>query len=53
MISGDQCPMHFDDGANPWMQMENHIKIFRYGNSAASFTLAKGVLAVVVLLGYF
>lgn len=24
----DQCPMHFDDGENPWVQTENYIKIF-------------------------
>jgi hypothetical protein len=45
--------MHFDDGANPWMLAENHIKIFRYGNAAASFTLSKGVLMVVILLACF
>ncbi|XP_077290768.1 protein undicht [Arctopsyche grandis] len=27
----DQCPMHFDDGSNPWMQTENYIKVFTYG----------------------
>lgn len=26
----DQCPMHFDDGTNPWTQSENYIKIFSY-----------------------
>lgn len=24
--------MHFDDGSNPWMQTENYIKVFHYGN---------------------
>lgn len=24
----DQCPLHFDDGADPWIQAENHFKIF-------------------------
>lgn len=27
----DKCPMHFDDGSNPWLQSENYIKIFHYG----------------------
>lgn len=27
----DQCPMHFDDGSNPWVQTENFIKVFHYG----------------------
>lgn len=30
----DQCPMHFDDGSNPWLQSENYIKIFHYGGSS-------------------
>uniref|UniRef100_A0A1B6D081 Uncharacterized protein n=1 Tax=Clastoptera arizonana TaxID=38151 RepID=A0A1B6D081_9HEMI len=30
----DQCPMHFDDGSNPWLKTENYIKVFNY----ASFT---------------
>ncbi|XP_065088126.1 uncharacterized protein udt [Ochlerotatus camptorhynchus] len=24
----DQCPMHFDDGENPWQETENYIKVF-------------------------
>lgn len=27
----DQCPMHFDDGSDPWLQTENYIKVFNYG----------------------
>ncbi|XP_019880798.1 uncharacterized protein LOC109608713 [Aethina tumida] len=27
----DQCPMHFDDGTNPWMKTENVIQIFNFG----------------------
>ncbi|XP_014475353.1 PREDICTED: uncharacterized protein LOC106744823 [Dinoponera quadriceps] len=30
----DQCPMHFDDGSNPWVQAENFIHVFHFGNSA-------------------
>jgi len=29
----DRCPMHFDDGSNPWVQTENFVKVFRFGNS--------------------
>nr|CAH7756050.1 unnamed protein product [Callosobruchus chinensis] len=27
----DQCPMHFDDGTNPWLNRENEIQIFDFG----------------------
>ncbi|CAH1999360.1 unnamed protein product [Acanthoscelides obtectus] len=27
----DQCPMHFDDGSNPWLNNENEIQIFDFG----------------------
>lgn len=29
----DQCPMHFDDGTNPWVKSENTIQIFDFGKS--------------------
>ncbi|KAI8440903.1 hypothetical protein MSG28_009201 [Choristoneura fumiferana] len=29
----DQCPMHFDDGSDPWTYMENNIKIFKFTHS--------------------
>jgi hypothetical protein len=28
----DQCPMHFDDGANPWDSSESFVRIFPFGN---------------------
>ncbi|XP_014230811.1 uncharacterized protein LOC106655109 [Trichogramma pretiosum] len=28
----DQCPMHFDDGSNPWVKSENYIQVFHFGN---------------------
>ncbi|XP_018333594.1 uncharacterized protein LOC108742778 [Agrilus planipennis] len=27
----DRCPMHFDDGSNPWIESDNTIKIFNFG----------------------
>lgn len=24
----DQCPMHFDDGGNPWLNSENPVRVF-------------------------
>ncbi|KAL0277851.1 UNVERIFIED_CONTAM: hypothetical protein PYX00_004986 [Menopon gallinae] len=32
----DQCPMHFDDGTNPWLQSENTLKIFDWGFGRSS-----------------
>lgn len=37
----DACPMHFDDGSNPWKHTDNNIIIFdfsNYGGSASSFS---------------
>ncbi|CAB3367969.1 Hypothetical predicted protein [Cloeon dipterum] len=49
----DQCPMHFDDGANPWMENENHIKIFRFGSAANSVCLAQGMSLLLLSLVFF
>lgn len=51
----DQCPLHFDDGDNPWMQQENHFKIFDwliYKSSSAtlSFSFMVGVVSVFITL---
>lgn len=32
VFAGDQCPMHFDDGTNPWVQNEAYVKTFRFGS---------------------
>lgn len=29
-FAGDQCPMFFDDGSNPWGISEHHIQIFNW-----------------------
>lgn len=42
----DQCPMHFDDGSNPWLQTENYIKIFQYGFFTSS---ANHLLTIISL----
>lgn len=47
----DQCPMHFDDGANPWHQTENYIKIFDWDfYKAGATTSTLGPVAVLVAL---
>ncbi|CAD6219411.1 GSCOCG00004958001-RA-CDS [Cotesia congregata] len=44
----DQCPMFFDDGTNPWLLSESHIRIFRFGSSAVCNT--PSILLFVALL---
>lgn len=33
-MKGDQCPMYFDDGANPYKEEEERIITFFRGNAA-------------------
>ncbi|XP_026473212.1 uncharacterized protein LOC113377199 [Ctenocephalides felis] len=45
----DRCPMHFDDGSNPWVQSENYIKVFNFGFfRSASPKLCMSLLTLVV-----
>lgn len=47
LFAGDQCPMHFDDGENPWLQTENFIKIFDwdfYKSGSSSLHILTGCL---------
>ncbi|XP_067007041.1 uncharacterized protein udt [Anabrus simplex] len=47
----DQCPMHFDDGTNPWHQTENYIKVFTFGYGAAATAVHSIItLTLAVLL---
>ena len=46
----DQCPMHFDDGENPWTQTESYVKIFDwliYRNSAVSIPACSCIALVI------
>jgi hypothetical protein len=52
----DQCPMHFDDGSDPWSMEENYVKIFTFsysfwrGNSASMLTIS---LHLVIISLFF
>lgn len=35
-VTGDQCPMHFDDGSNPWIHSENYVQVFKFGSTASA-----------------
>lgn len=43
----DQCPMHFDDGSNPWVQTENFVKVFRFGNGHFSLLVVVPLIAML------
>lgn len=54
----DQCPMHFDDGTNPWTSEENFIKIFTFEYSfwrsnSATFLSANVVALLIAYLAMF
>lgn len=48
LILGDQCPMYFDDGANPWIHADNYIQVFKYGRSS-TLIISSSMLSVAVL----
>lgn len=52
----DQCPMHFDDGSNPWVKTENYIKILHFGSGNAipmsSPILIMGFMITVTSLNF-
>ena len=53
----DRCPMYFNDGTNPWINEENHIRIFNFDDDAYNhainvslpWSLQKTILAFVLL----
>ncbi|KDR08043.1 hypothetical protein L798_02197 [Zootermopsis nevadensis] len=46
----DQCPMHFDDGSNPWIHSENYVQVFKFGTSAAAiFSNIAGSLVMFLI----
>ncbi|PNF31490.1 hypothetical protein B7P43_G00751 [Cryptotermes secundus] len=32
----DQCPMHFDDGSNPWIHSEHYVQVFKFGSTGTT-----------------
>ncbi|XP_012522195.1 uncharacterized protein LOC105828421 [Monomorium pharaonis] len=46
----DRCPMHFDDGSNPWVQTENFVNVFHFGNSGNTNSFSFLVIAVIISL---
>lgn len=47
----DQCPMHFDDGENPWLQTENYIKIFDWDFYKSASTSIPQFTSFLLILG--
>lgn len=49
----DQCPMHFDDGSDPWSTKENFVKVFSFsfwGSNSASLAAINSVTIFLVAL---
>lgn len=49
----DQCPMHFDDGEDPWLQTENYVKVFDWDffkSNGAEVTYLSSILFVIMIL---
>lgn len=44
----DRCPMHFDDGTNPWLETETSIKVLTFG----AYRSSASVQCVLHLLLY-
>lgn len=59
VIVGDQCPMHFDDGTDPWIPSDNTIKIFDFGlgylinSSTSSFPQFTFHFLIILLVNYY
>ncbi|XP_035896884.1 uncharacterized protein LOC118505337 [Anopheles stephensi] len=49
----DQCPMHFDDGENPWQETENFITVFPWviyrSTAALSSTLTSFLISLAAV----
>lgn len=48
ILSGDQCPMYFDDGTNPWVNEDNYIQVFKYGGSS-TLIVSSSIISVAIL----
>ncbi|XP_026751137.1 uncharacterized protein LOC113511659 [Galleria mellonella] len=52
----DQCPMHFDDGSDPWSTKENYIKVFSFSysfwrsNSASIVEICFGTVLMTIFI---
>lgn len=53
----DQCPLHFDDGSNPWAEMqENTFKIFDwliYKSSGTTIGVATFLISAFIIVQQF
>ncbi|XP_015607932.1 uncharacterized protein LOC107273857 [Cephus cinctus] len=48
----DQCPMHFDDGSNPWVESENYKKIFHFG-SGNTLIFSTSAALIIVFINFY
>lgn len=49
-ISGDRCPLYFDDGENPWARSDPYFQVFDFGGSANQAVVAAATVALSALV---
>jgi len=49
----DRCPVHFDDGSDPWQVTENHIRVFDFDNLDSKAAVDIGLTSVKTLFASF
>ncbi len=48
-IAVDRCPMYFNDGSDPWVVEENHIRVFDFSDySGANVILSAQLQAALI-----
>lgn len=47
---GDQCPMNFDDGSNPWRVSDYMVQILDVGSASAMFSMVSFVFSASLCL---
>lgn len=45
----DRCPMHFDDGSDPWKEPGSNIHVFKFQGSSGWTTTLSGALLLTLL----
>lgn len=52
MLLGDQCPMYFDDGTNPWQQTDVSMFLLDVGLASQVRSFSKFNLIIVGVMNH-
>lgn len=52
MLLGDQCPMYFDDGTNPWQQTDVSMFLLDVGLASQVRSLSKFNLIIIGVMNF-